>query len=57
MLAPDVVKTLVDANWNQIGKQIRSDLEAKKAEADAERYADRFAPFDHDDYEDHDYGY
>lgn len=48
ILAPEIVKTLVDVNWNNISNYIKGDLETKRAEADAEREIDRFAPFDRD---------
>lgn len=48
VLAPEMVKTLVNANWNNISNRIRNDLETKRAEADADRHADRFSPFEND---------
>lgn len=47
-LAPDIVKSLVMTNREYINRQIANDLDERKSEADRERHADRFAPFDND---------
>ena len=48
VLAPDIVKSLVAANHNQIAQHIDDDLSKLRDDAESERHADRFAPFDSD---------
>ena len=46
VLAPDIVKSLVAANHEQIAQHIDDDLRERGEEAARDRHADRFAPFD-----------
>lgn len=48
VLALDVVESLIAKNHNQIVQRINNDLDNRRREADDERYADRFSPFDRD---------
>jgi len=48
MLAPEIVRDLVKVNLNTLDSKMREVMQDLRSQADSERYADRFAPFDSD---------